>query len=55
MRTILKTSVAVIALAFAMPSMAQEKVLGLAAIDLQNSFFVRMKEDGDVAASDYGV
>ncbi|WP_136625408.1 sugar ABC transporter substrate-binding protein, partial [Mesorhizobium norvegicum] len=30
-------------------------VLGLAAIDLQNSFFVRMKEAGDVAAADYGV
>ncbi len=34
---------------------AQEPVLGLAAIDLQNSFFVRMKEAGDVAAKDYGV
>ncbi|TPW27546.1 sugar ABC transporter substrate-binding protein [Pararhizobium mangrovi] len=29
--------------------------LGLAAIDLQNSFFVRMKEGGDAAAKDYGV
>ncbi|RVB34836.1 LacI family transcriptional regulator, partial [Mesorhizobium sp. M7A.F.Ca.CA.001.16.1.1] len=37
------------------PSLAAEKVLGLAAIDLQNSFFVRMKEAGDVAAADYGV
>jgi ribose transport system substrate-binding protein len=34
---------------------AAEPVLGLAAIDLQNSFFVRMKEAGDVAAKDYGV
>lgn len=34
---------------------AQDVTLGLAAIDLQNSFFVRMKEAGDVAASDYGV
>ncbi|MAY63478.1 MAG: LacI family transcriptional regulator [Rhizobiales bacterium] len=55
MRNILTTSVALIALAFATPSIAQEKVLGLAAIDLQNSFYVRMKEAGDVAASDYGV
>lgn len=37
------------------PAAAQEPVLGLAAIDLQNSFFVRMKEAGDVAAKDYGV
>ncbi|WP_449415493.1 hypothetical protein [Ochrobactrum teleogrylli] len=44
-----------IALALATPSFAQEKVLGVAAIDLQNSFYVRMKEAGDVAASDYGV
>jgi ribose transport system substrate-binding protein len=29
--------------------------LGLVAIDLANSFFVRMKEAGDVAAKDYGV
>ncbi|MDW6025087.1 sugar ABC transporter substrate-binding protein [Mesorhizobium sp. BAC0120] len=55
MKTVLKASLAVIALAVATPSIAQEKVLGLAAIDLQNSFFVRMKEAGDVAASDYGV
>lgn len=55
MRSILKASVALVALAMATPSMAQEKVLGLAAIDLQNSFYVRMKEAGDVAASDYGV
>ncbi len=34
---------------------AAEPVLGLAAIDLQNSFFVRMKEAGDTAATDYGV
>lgn len=32
-----------------------ETMLGLAAIDLQNSFFVRMKEAGDVAAENYGV
>jgi ribose transport system substrate-binding protein len=55
MRTILKASAALIALALATPSLAQEKVLGVAAIDLQNSFYVRMKEAGDVAASDYGV
>lgn len=55
MRSILKTSVALIALVLATPSMAQDKVLGVAAIDLQNSFYVRMKEAGDVAASDYGV
>ncbi|MFK3665794.1 sugar ABC transporter substrate-binding protein [Ochrobactrum teleogrylli] len=55
MRTILKASAALIALALATPSFAQEKVLGVAAIDLQNSFYVRMKEAGDVAASDYGV
>jgi len=34
---------------------ADQPVLGLAAIDLQQSFFVRMKEAGDVAAKDYGV
>jgi ribose transport system substrate-binding protein len=34
---------------------AADTVLGLAAIDLQSSFFVRMKEAGDVAAKDYGV
>ena len=39
----------------AVPAWADEPVLGLAAIDLQNSFFVRMKEAGDVAAKDYGV
>lgn len=55
MRISLKASIALLALAIATPSLAQEKVLGLAAIDLQNSFFVRMKEAGDVAASDYGV
>jgi len=57
MRSIFKTSVALLALALAMPSLAQtdEKVLGVAAIDLQNSFYVRMKEAGDVAAKDYGV
>ncbi len=36
-------------------ALADEPVLGLAAIDLQNSFFVRMKEAGDVAAKDYKV
>ncbi|RWN29135.1 MAG: LacI family transcriptional regulator [Mesorhizobium sp.] len=51
----LKASIALLALAIATPSLAAEKVLGLAAIDLQNSFFVRMKEAGDVAAADYGV
>lgn len=55
MRTSLKASIALLALAIATPSLAAEKVLGLAAIDLQNSFFVRMKEAGDVAAADYGV
>ncbi|MCX5512821.1 LacI family transcriptional regulator [Kaistia algarum] len=43
------------ALAASAPAFAEEPVLGLAAIDLQNSFFVRMKEAGDVAAKDYGV
>ncbi|WP_027035411.1 sugar ABC transporter substrate-binding protein [Mesorhizobium ciceri] len=55
MRVSLKASIALLALAIATPSLAAEKVLGLAAIDLQNSFFVRMKEAGDVAAADYGV
>lgn len=55
MRISLKASIALLALAIATPSPAAEKVLGLAAIDLQNSFFVRMKEAGDVAAADYGV
>lgn len=55
MRISLKASIALLALAIATPSLAAEKVLGLAAIDLQNSFFVRMKEAGDVAAADYGV
>jgi ribose transport system substrate-binding protein len=36
-------------------ALAAEPVLGLAAIDLQNSFFVRMKEAGDTATSDYKV
>ncbi len=34
---------------------AAEPVLGIAAIDLQNSFFLRMKEAGDVADKDYKV
>ncbi|WP_062228760.1 sugar ABC transporter substrate-binding protein [Aureimonas frigidaquae] len=55
MRRLIETSVLLAALSLALPASAQEKVLGLAAIDLQNSFFVRMKEAGDVAASDYGV
>ncbi len=55
MRTILKASIAFMALALATPSLAAEKVLGVAAIDLQNSFYVRMKEAADVAAKDYGV
>ncbi|AMY01572.1 sugar ABC transporter substrate-binding protein [Mesorhizobium ciceri] len=55
MRISLKASITLLALAIATPSLAAEKVLGLAAIDLQNSFFVRMKEAGDVAAADYGV
>ena len=55
MRALLKASVALLALALATPSIAKDKVLGLAAIDLQNSFFVRMKEAGDVASKDYGV
>ncbi len=39
----------------AVPAFAQEKVIGVAAIDLQNPWFVRMKESADVAAGDYGV
>lgn len=57
MCSILKTSVALLALALAVPSLAkaEDKIIGVAAIDLQNSFYVRMKEAGDVAAKDYGV
>ncbi|MBM7044090.1 sugar ABC transporter substrate-binding protein [Rhizobium lusitanum] len=44
-----------IASIFATTAHAQEKVIGIVAIDLQSSFFVRMKEAGDVAAKDYGV
>lgn len=51
----LTLSLAALLAAAALPAGAQDKVLGLAAIDLQNSFFVRMKEAGDVAATDYGV
>jgi ribose transport system substrate-binding protein len=36
-------------------AVAQDKVIGIVAIDLQNSFFVRMQKAGDVAAKDYGV
>lgn len=55
MKAFLKATVTLAALAAALPALAEEKVLGLAAIDLQNSFFVRMKEAGDTAAADYGV
>ncbi len=34
---------------------AQDGVIGIVAIDLQSSFFVRMKETGEIAAKDYGV
>jgi ribose transport system substrate-binding protein len=34
---------------------AENRVIGIVAIDLQSSFFVRMKEAGDKAAKDYGV
>jgi ribose transport system substrate-binding protein len=34
---------------------AEDKLIGVVAIDLQSSFFVRMKEAGDKAAKDYGV
>lgn len=39
------------------PALAQKKVpvVGIVAIDLQNSFFVRMRQAGDEAARDYGV
>lgn len=40
------------------PSLAAETktpVVGVVAIDLQNSFFVRMRQAGDEAAKDYGV
>ena len=40
---------------YASPATAQQKLIGVVAIDLQSSFFVRMKEAGDVAAKDYGV
>jgi ribose transport system substrate-binding protein len=36
-------------------AVAEEKVIGIVAIDLQSSFFVRMQKAGDVAAKDYGV
>jgi ribose transport system substrate-binding protein len=40
---------------YASSAAAQEKIIGIVAIDLQSSFFVRMKEAGDAAAKDYGV
>jgi ribose transport system substrate-binding protein len=40
---------------YASSAIAQEKVVGVVAIDLQSSFFVRMKESGDLAAKEYGV
>lgn len=48
---------ALLSLSTALPAFAQDDMptLGLAAIDLQNSFFVRMREAGDVAAEEYGV
>jgi len=46
---------ALAAIALTMPSLAQEKVLGIVAFDLQHPFFVRMKEAGDIAAKDYDV
>ncbi len=48
--------VAVAGLAWYAPSAsAQNKLIGVVAIDLQSSFFVRMKEAGDKAAKDYAV
>ena len=40
---------------YASSASAQDKLIGVVAIDLQSSFFVRMKEAGDAAAKDYGV
>ncbi|MFD0716683.1 sugar ABC transporter substrate-binding protein [Paenibacillus sp. GCM10027626] len=37
------------------PSDSKKVKIGVAEIDLTNSFFVRMKQAGDVAAKDYGV
>ncbi|MDX3975345.1 sugar ABC transporter substrate-binding protein [Shinella sp.] len=38
------------------PAVSQDKAtIGIVAIDLQSSFFVRMQEAGDKAAADYGV
>src|SRR6218665_1626920 len=37
------------------PAAAKTPVLGIVAIALQNSFFVRMRKAGDEAAKDYGV
>ena len=51
----LKTLLLTTLLAAGAGAASAETTLGLAAIDLQNSFFVRMKEAGDVAAKDYGV
>jgi ribose transport system substrate-binding protein len=51
------TMLAVVASAgfLATSAYARENVVGIVAIDLQSSFFVRMKEAGDVAAKDYGI
>jgi ribose transport system substrate-binding protein len=55
-KTCLAALGAAIALAWAGTARAAEQpTLGLAAIDLQQSFFVRMKQAGDTAATDYGV
>lgn len=40
---------------FSHPAASQGKVVGIVAIDLQSSFFVRMQEAGDIAAKDYGI
>ena len=55
-----KTGIAgavMLALLASTPAFAAEKepVVGVVAIDLQNSFFVRMRQAGDEAAKDYGV
>ena len=49
------TSMVVATLIGGVAAADERPVLGIAAIDLQNSFFVRMKEAGDVAAQDYDV
>ncbi|MHB8721819.1 MAG: sugar ABC transporter substrate-binding protein [Steroidobacteraceae bacterium] len=42
-------------LAFADTTFGAQPTLGIVALDLQNSFFVRMKKAADIAAKDYGV